>query len=236
MAQVHKLPDFSAIIFDMDGLVLDTETTYVAAWRQAARAMGHEFTEAFCLSMSGLHSKVVGQRLMDFCGPDFELEKFSRLSADFWRQYVNVNGIDTKKGFTQLLALIAELEIPYCLATNSPMVNAYQCLEFAGISDVFSTVVTRDHVRQGKPEPEIFLKAAELLDVDINRCLVVEDSRAGIEAASRAGAFSVLIPSVLPVDPLTVELCDVMMEDLAQLADVIGARQWTLETTLVGRH
>ncbi|MBF6649263.1 HAD family phosphatase [Methylobacter sp. BlB1] len=231
---MHRLPDFSAIIFDMDGLVLDTETTYVAAWQQAARDMGYEFPEAFCLSMSGLHSNVVEQRLMDFCGADFNLDKFVRLSADFWRQYVNVHGINTKKGFDQLLALIAELEIPYCLATNSPQINAYQCLEFAGVRDVFSTVVTRDHVRQGKPEPEIFLKAAELLDVDIRRCLVIEDSHAGIEAASRAGSFSVLIPSVLPVDPLTAELCDVMMEDLAQLADLIGAGKWALETALAG--
>jgi beta-phosphoglucomutase len=230
---MHKLPDFSAIIFDMDGLVLDTETTYVAAWQQAARVMGHEFPEAFCLSMSGLHSNIVEQRLMDFCGAGFNLDKFARLSADFWRRHVSAHGINTKKGFDQLLDLIVELEIPYCLATNSPQVNAYQCLEFAGVRDVFSTVVTRDHVRQGKPEPEIFLKAAELLNVGVSRCLVVEDSHAGIEAASRAGAFSVLIPSVLPVDPLTAELCDVMMEDLAQLADAIGAGKWALETALV---
>ncbi|MGJ0430519.1 HAD family hydrolase [Methylobacter sp.] len=230
---MHKLPDFSAIIFDMDGLVLDTETTYVAAWQQAARVMGYEFPEAFCLSMSGLHSNVVEQRLLDFCGAGFNLDTFARLSADFWRRHINTHGINTKKGFDQLIALIAKLEIPYCLATNSPKVNAYQCLEFAGVSDVFSTVVTRDHVRQGKPEPEIFLKAAELLDVDIRRCLVVEDSHAGIEAASRAGAFSVLIPSVLPVDPLTAGLCGVMMEDLAQLADLIGAGKWALETASV---
>jgi beta-phosphoglucomutase len=72
--------------------------------------------------------------------------------------------------------------------------------------------------------------------VSISRCLVVEDSHAGIEAASRAGAFSVLIPSVLPADPRTVELCDVMMENLAQLADVIGAWNWTLGRTLVSPH
>jgi beta-phosphoglucomutase len=221
-SRMHKLPDFSAVIFDMDGLVLDTETTYVAAWQQAAEAMGYEFPEAFCLSMSGLHSEVVDQRLMAFCGADFDLKTFARLSADYWYQYVNTHGINTKKGFRQLLDLIAGQGIPYCLATNSPMLNAYQCLESAGIRDVFSTIVTRDHVRQGKPDPEIFLKAAALLNVPVSRCLVVEDSHAGIEAASRAGAFSVLIPSILPVDPHTRELCGVMMNDLAQLADVIN--------------
>ena len=98
-----------------------------------------------------------------------------------------------------------------------------ECLELAGIKDVFSTIVTRDDVQHGKPEPDIFLKAAELLQVHISRCLVLEDSHAGIVAASRAGAFSVFVPSTVPVDPLTVELCDVMMIDLAQLTDAIRA-------------
>ena len=73
----------------------------------------------------------------------------------------------------------------------------------------------RQDVEHGKPAPDIFLKAAELLQVPISRCLVLEDSYAGIEAASRAGAFSVLIPSTKPVDPMAIALCDWMMIDLA---------------------
>ena len=107
-------------------------------------------------------------------------------------------------------------QIPYCLATNSLAVNAYECLELAGIKEVFSTIITRDDVQHGKPAPDIFLKAAELLQVPISQCLVLEDSHAGIVAASRAGAFSVFIPSTKPFDPLAVELCNVMMVDLAQ--------------------
>jgi len=88
----------------------------------------------------------------------------------------------------------------------------------------FQSFVTRESCLQGKPEPDIFLKAAELMQVNISRCLVIEDSHAGIEAASRAGAFfQCFIPSILPVDPLTVELCDLMMNDLAQLTNAIRA-------------
>jgi beta-phosphoglucomutase len=101
------------------------------------------------------------------------------------------------------------------LATNSPAINAYECLEVAGIKDVFPTIITRDDVQHGKPAPDIFLKAAGLLKVPISQCLVLEDSHAGIVAASRAGAFSVFVPSTEPIDPLTVDLCDVMMVDLA---------------------
>jgi beta-phosphoglucomutase-like phosphatase (HAD superfamily) len=212
---VPKLSDFSAVIFDMDGLVLDTETTYFVAWQQAAKAMGYALSESFCLSLSGLHYKDIEPKLMAWCGIDFDLQAFNQLSSILWRKHVNVYGINIKHGFTELLEYIVQQQIPYCLATNSRANNAYECLELAGIKDVFSTIITRDDVQYGKPAPDIFLKAAELLQVPISQCVVLEDSHSGIVAASSAGAFSVFVPSTGSVDPLTVELCDVMMIDLA---------------------
>jgi len=214
---VPKLSDFSAVIFDMDGLVLDTETGYLVAWQQAANAMGYELSESFCLSLSGLHYNDIVPKLMASCGVDFDLQAFNRLSAIYWREHVYAHGIKIKHGFTELLEFIIQQQIPYCLATNSRAINAYECLELAGIKEVFSTIITRDDVQHGKPAPDIFLKAAELLRVPISQCVVLEDSHAGILAASRAGAFSVFVPSIEEsVDPLAVELCDMMMIDLAQ--------------------
>jgi len=213
---VTKLSDFSAVIFDMDGLVLDTETTYFIAWQQAAKAMGHVLSESFCLSLSGLHYNDIAPKLMASCGVDFDLQAFNQLSGIFWREHVNAHGIGIKHGFTELLEYIVQAQIPYCLATNSRAVNAHECLELAGIKDIFSVIITRDDVQNGKPAPDIFIKAAELLEVPIGQCLVLEDSHAGIVAASRAGAFSVFVPSTESVDPLTVELCDAMMVDLAE--------------------
>jgi len=218
-----KLADIDAVIFDMDGLVLDTESTYFAAWRQAASAMGYEFSEEFCLLLSGLHYSDVELKLLEYCGAGFDLQTFNQLSCVFWRDYVSVHGIKVKHGFSELLELLVRQKVPYCLATNSATANALECLELAGIEEVFSIIVTRDHVPCGKPEPDIFLKAAELMQVDIGQCLVIEDSHAGIVAASRAGAVSVFIPSIAQVEPLTIELCDLMVGDLAQLTDAIRA-------------
>lgn len=204
----------------MDGLVLDTETTFCIAWRQAARTMGHELSMPFCRSLAGLHYHDIELRLMAFCGADFNLEVFNYTAGNCWRDYVNAHGIKIKRGFTRLLEGIVQQQIPYCLATNSRAVNAYECLELAGIAGVFSSIITRDDVHYGKPEPDIFLKAAEMLGVDINRCMVIEDSHAGIVAASRAGAFSVFVPSIFPVDPLTVELCNLKVNDLACLLEL----------------
>ncbi|MGZ5052577.1 MAG: HAD family hydrolase [Methylobacter sp.] len=216
-----KLTDFDAVIFDMDGLVLDTESTYIVAWKQAASSMGYELQEDFCLLLSGLHYQDVAAMLIEYCGPGFDLDAFNRLSAKFWRDYVNSQGIAVKPGFTELLGLLNRYEVPYCLATNSGTANALECLALAGIADVFAIVVTRDHVPCGKPEPDIFFKAAELLQADISRCLVIEDSHAGIVAAARAGALSVFVPSQAQADPETVALCDLLVADLKQLAETI---------------
>ena len=216
-----ELPDFDAVIFDMDGLVLDTESTYSLVWQQAAAAMGYDLSEPFCLSLSGLHYQAVEQKLLALCGTDFNLNGFNQLSADYWRRHVNANGISIKKGFILLIEHLIRKKIPYGLATNSRALNAYECLELAGIKDIFTTIVTRDHVQQGKPEPDIFIEAAALLNVNISRCLVLEDSHAGIAAAARAGAFSIFIPSLWPVEQRTADLCGVMMHDLAQLAETL---------------
>ncbi|MCK9620839.1 MAG: HAD family phosphatase [Methylobacter sp.] len=218
-----KLADFDAVIFDMDGLVLDTESTYIVAWQQAADAMGYEFSDDFCLSLSGCHYKDVELKLAEHCGAEFNLQTFNRLSSDFWREYVDVHGIKIKHGFFGLLELLIRQKIPYCMATNSPAENALECLQLAGIEELFSIVVTREQVRNGKPEPDIFLKAAELMQSDISRCLVIEDSLAGIVAASRAGAVTVLVPSTAQIDPLAIELCDLMVSDLEQLTSMIHA-------------
>lgn len=218
-----RLSDFSAVIFDMDGLVLNTETGYIAAWRQAAEAMGYDLSEEACRSLSGLHYVELERKLITLYGIGFNLTEFNRTAGRFWHEHVNTQGIKVKHGFRELLAILAQQKMPFCLATNSLEANARKCLELAGLKDIFSTIITRDHVQHGKPEPDIFLKAAELLQVGIRRCMVIEDSHAGIEGAFRAGAFSVFIPSVFPVNPLTIELCDLKMNDLAQLADAIRA-------------
>ncbi len=217
-----KLTDFAAVIFDMDGLVLDTESTYNKAWQQAAQLTGLELDEAFWQSLSGLHYFDVERCLLTKCGADFDLDSFNRLSASSWRDHVRSNGIAVKTGFTELLTLIQQQSLPYALATNSPAINALECLELAGIDEVFSVIVTRDDVLRGKPAPDIFLTTADCLHVDIKRCLVLEDSPAGIAAAVSSGAFSVYIPSVLPIDGQAAAQCDLLINDLAELARMVS--------------
>ena len=215
---------FSAVIFDMDGLVLDTEASYFIAWQQAAAQMGYVLSDEFCLTLSGLHYQHVEQRLKELCGVDFDLQQFNRLSGDYWFQFVRQQGISVKKGFFNLLKMLRSKKIPFALATNSGRANALECLEFANIQTVFSTIVTRDDVKRGKPDPDVFLLAAKLLNVPITQTVVIEDSLTGVQAASLSGAYSVFIPSVLPVDKIAVDIADYFLNDLDELAQFINQK------------
>lgn len=218
-----NIADFSAVIFDMDGLVLDTEATYFIAWQQAAAMMGYTLSDEFCQSLSGLNGDAIKQKLLIECGANFDLPRFNQIASTVWRNHVNQHGIEVKRGFNELLAFIVQQQLPYCLATNSRAANALECLELAGLTDVFTTVISRDDVQHGKPAPDIFLTAADTLQVPIGQCLVLEDSHAGIVAATQAGAFTVFVPSTLPIDPVTLDLCDLMLFDLVQVLESLHA-------------
>jgi len=213
-----KLPEFLAVIFDMDGLVLDTEKTYGIAWQKAIVEMGYEFTEDFCYSLSGLQANAMEQRMLDFYGIDFDLKLFNNLSGKYWREYVNVHGIPVKKGFFNLLDILKTKKIPYCLATNSHKENAYECLQLANLKDVFSCVITRDDVQLGKPAPDIFLLAAKVLNQPVSKCLVLEDSLTGIKAAYQAGCNTAFIPSVFPIDLETTRLANYTFNNFDDVA------------------
>ncbi|HCU00048.1 MAG TPA: HAD family phosphatase [Methylococcaceae bacterium] len=194
------LNDFQAVIFDLDGLILDREPTYFAAWQRAATQMGFALPDTFFSSLSGHSYKEIQALLKAQCGQQFDFEVFHRLSSQCWRDLVLRQGIVVKRGVLNLVERLNAKNIPYCIATNSPRANALECLTLANIAALFPCIVAREDVIHAKPMPDIFLKAASVLNVDVTACVVFEDSLAGVLAASRAGAFTVFVPSVLPAD------------------------------------
>lgn len=212
-----KLNEFAAFIFDMDGLVLDTEPTYFAAWQEAATIMGFRLEPELFIKLSGSHYNQVENHLQAWFGLDFDLHRFKQLGTERWRDYVLKHGIKVKPGVIALLDYAEKMGIPVCLGTNSWSRYARHCLAIAGLSKRFPLMVTGDDVERVKPEPDIFLKAAEKMQVDISRCVVFEDSHTGVVAASASGAYTVFVPSTFPVNPQTIALCHCKLDDLTQV-------------------
>ena len=190
-----KPPLFSAVIFDMDGLVLETETAYLIGWRQAVEAMGYPYDQAFFHSLWGLDVGLIKQMLLDHYGAYFDLNQFQKSSGLYWLAHVKQHGINKKKGIDALLDCLNKHQIPYCLATNSPEKSARDCLAMAGLEGVFEIIIGRESVQHSKPAPDIFLKAANAVQHPIKQCIVLEDSVIGLTAAQRAGAYTFFIPS-----------------------------------------
>ncbi len=195
------LPSFSAIILDMDGVVLDSEPTYRAAWIAAAIEMGFELTEKICLPYSGKSFQEIEDLLVLEFGSKFSMTEFKRLSTGYWHQDAERRGIATKLGLDSLLNTLMRLKISYCLATNSTSKNVGKCLDYAGLNSAFPLVLSSDQVAAAKPAPDIYFLAAQKLGFHPERCVVVEDSETGLISAHRAGTVPILIPDGVRLEP-----------------------------------
>ena len=213
-----------AVIFDMDGLVLDSETGYFAAWQLAADKMGYELNQAFCHSLSGAYGSMVSQMLRQYFGNGFDIQQFYDLSGRFWRESVQQHGIPVKAGFFVLLQRIRALELPYCLATNSRRQDALRSLQWAGLADIFPIIITLDEVNQAKPAPDLFIKAALELKLPSESCLVLEDSTVGVSAAVAANCPCVWVPSLPDWDRQQAVQANRVLSDLEQVADFLSAQ------------
>lgn len=189
------LPPFSAVIFDMDGLCLDTESSYSHAWTCAAADFGVRIDEGYCQSLFGRHADDVMQALRAKIGDGFDRRLFHERAARYWLAHVESNGVKKMPGLDELLEVLERRRIPYALATNSEGIYARQCLRLAGAEAQFPLMVSRDQVAKGKPEPDLFLAAARLLGAAPASCLVLEDSETGLLAARKAQALPILVQS-----------------------------------------
>jgi HAD superfamily hydrolase (TIGR01509 family) len=202
-----------AVLFDMDGLLLDTEALYRTAIMGACAELGFPMSDELHLSLVGCPLDANRIQLETAFGPSFPFEayvasyrgKFAALAVD---------GIPTRPGAPELLAYLAEAGVPMAVATSTGRPAALKHLTQAGLIDHFRAVVARDDVSRGKPDPEVFLTAAQRLGVDPSLCLALEDSHNGVRAASSAGMMTVMVPDLLAPTAEMQGLCVAIAPDL----------------------
>lgn len=185
-----------ALLFDMDGLMLDSECLYQRAWKQAGADLGYDLDETVYLSLVGRSNAEAERAFVQLYGADFPVEAFRAQWEQRWQEWVKADGISLKPGLLDLLDWVETHGLAKAVGTSSNQAEATLCLQTTGIFDRFAAIVTVDQVKAGKPAPDIFLAAAQCLDVDPKDCLVLEDSNAGVQAAQAAGMAVIMVPDL----------------------------------------
>jgi len=185
-----------AVIFDMDGLMLDTERPMIPVWIEAGKIIGWDIKAETAIRTIGINGDDIRKVCMNELGADFPYDKFNKEVHRLFDEEFE-KGIAHKPGLIQLLDHLASLGIPLAVGTSSRRSSALWKLKKAGILERFSQISCGDEVKNGKPAPDIFLRAAELLNVPTALCVGFEDSPAGLQALASAGIASVFIKDVV---------------------------------------
>lgn len=192
----QSLPIFG-VIFDMDGLLLDSETLAMDALVAAGHELGYDMPATFCRRMIGVPADGCEKLVRETYGHDFPLRRFFDLQEKHLRDFVDNGKLVLKSGVTPLIALLDELRLPRAIATSSSRMRAHHHLKLVGLDKHFPVIVTRDDVDNGKPHPEPYLKAAHLIGIEPRFCLALEDSHSGARAAVAAGMRVIIVPDLL---------------------------------------
>ena len=210
-----------AVIFDMDGLMLDTERYGERFHRRALEERGIPFLEEVTARITGRNHAEVHRILLEAYGADYPFEEVRARIGELWEEYLSEHPVPVKPGLFQLLEYLKKEGIPAAVATSTSRPIALSRLEKAGIAPYLSVMVFGDMVERSKPEPDIFLAAAEKLGSKPGETMVLEDSPNGILAAHRAGMLPVMIPDMLPPDAELLRLLFRRLERLDQVIDLL---------------
>ena len=185
-----------AIIFDMDGLMIDSERVTFECYQERLKDMNLTMDEEFYKTLLGKPIKGIYQRFYDVYGNDFPIEDVIQDVHQLMAERFETEGVPVKKGLVELLHYLKDNNYKTIVATSSNRDRVDKILAQAKITEFFDDSICGDEVTKGKPNPEVFLKSCQKLGVNVDEAIVLEDSEAGIQASYDANIKVICIPDM----------------------------------------
>ena len=213
-----------AVIFDMDGLMFDTEKLLTRFWREAAKEFGFDMTMEHVLSIRSCAAPIAAPRLQGIFGSQFDYQKVRHRRIELMNAFIEENGIEIKKGLVELLDYLKANGYKIAVATATDKARAYMYMEKAGVDGYFDHFVCNAMVEHGKPAPDIYIRACEVLGLPSKECIALEDSPNGIRSAYDAGCLPVMVPDLSQPDEETAKLLYAKIDSLDLLIPLLESK------------
>ena len=209
------------VIFDMDGVLLDSEKLYIRFWCEAGRACGYPFEVKHALAIRSMARPFAIARLKGFFGEGFDYDKVRNKRIEIMSAYVDEHGIEPKPYADYVLKELKLRGLRIALATATPPERAKKYLSAVNLLEYFDEIVCASMVKNGKPAPDIYLFAASKLGLKPSECMAVEDSPNGVESAAAAGCVTVMVPDMDEPDGETREKVFAVAKNLKELEQFV---------------
>ena len=206
-----------AVIFDMDGVIFDSEKAYIECWKPLEKEFKIPDLKATMYECIGVNSSITRKIFLEKYGEDFPLEKYQQMASDSMKKLVDSGELPKKKGVDELLVFLKEHNVPMAVASSTKTETVKRELKMAGVIDYYDVIIGGDMVLKSKPEPDIFIEAASQLGIEPKDCVVIEDSHNGIRAAFAAGMTAVMVPDLLAPNDEMREKADYIFESLVDV-------------------
>jgi len=221
MASESPFDNFDAVIFDLDGTILDSERPIRDAVVEVVAALGFEMPEAFYATLIGVPGPECDRLVREYFGASFPFDTYMA-NSDAKIAAALAGGIALKTGVREILTHLQRRAMPLGIATSSSRGYVERQLHANELMPFFHTVATRDDVKRGKPHPDLFLKAAADLGIAPQRCLVLEDSHNGVRSAHAAGCVPIMVPDLLQATDEMRALCRAIVPDLHEVRRLLA--------------